>query len=151
VQAARGVAMPNINRSIVVNAPITKVFDISNQMDRWPEMMPEYRDAEILEAKEGRKIWFRLAHESGAEWISWRVLYPPYVAYAERQEPKLPFKYMQIVWTYTPVGPEQTEMTWDMTFELPDEQKAEEGTWTKNMTAHTEINQTKMKTFIEAQ
>lgn len=142
--------MPNINRSIVVNAPIEKVFDISNQIDRWPEMMPEYKKAEILDTKEGRKIWFCLGHESGTEWVSWRMLYPPYVAYAERQEPKLPFKYMQIVWTYTPLGPQQTKMTWDMTFELPDERKAEEESWAQDMAAHTEINQGKMKSFIEA-
>lgn len=143
--------MPNINCSITVNAAIEKVFKISNQIDRWPEMMSEYKKAKILDKKEGRKIWFQLAHETGTEWVSWRVLYPPFLAYAEREAPKLPFKYMQLIWTYKPLGPEQTEMTWDMTFELPDESKAEEEKWAEGMVAHTEANQAKMKAFIEDQ
>ena len=143
--------MPTVQRSITVNAPIEMTFDISNRIDLWPEMMEEYKEAEIVK-REGRMIWFRLGHQAGNSWTSWRMLYPPHFACAERFEPRAPFKFMHIIWTYKPgASATQTEMSWDMTFELPDDQKNKEEEWTVNMLKHTEANQQKMKVYIENQ
>ena len=141
--------MPTVQRSIIVDAPIETTFDISNQIDLWPQMMEEYQEAEIVK-REGKMIWFRLRHQNGTTWTSWRMLHRPEFACAERFEPKAPFKYMHIVWSYKPTGnPRQTEMLWDMRFELPDDQKHKEEEFTANMAKHTESNQQKMKAYIE--
>ncbi len=89
--------------SIVINAPYELVFDISNDIPRWTELFgTEYKKAEITK-KEGNKITFRLTDDEDKSWQSWRLLFKDkYLAYAEREEPKFPFKYMKIIWLYTP-------------------------------------------------
>lgn len=89
--------------SIIINAPYDTVFDISNTIPRWTELFgQEYQKAEVVKC-EGNKITFRLTDDEGKSWQSWRLLFKDkYFAYAEREEPKFPFKYMKIVWLYTP-------------------------------------------------
>jgi len=90
--------------SIIINAPYDLVFDISNDITRWTELFgTEYKKAEVLEKKDN-KITFRLTDEDDKSWVSWRLLFKDkYFAYAQRHEPLFPFKYMKIVWLYTPV------------------------------------------------
>lgn len=141
--------MPVVRETVVVNAPLEITFDVSNRIELWPDMMAEYKGAKIL-SREGRKIWFSLRDNEGHEWSSWRMLYRPDFTYAERHEPKAPFKFMHITWTYTALGDSQTEMTWDMSFELPDDKKSQEAQWVEGMSAHTRSNQAAMKAYIEA-
>ena len=89
--------------SIIINAPYDLVFDISNDIPRWTELFgAEYQKAEVLEKKDN-KITFRLTDEDAKSWVSWRLLFKDkYFAYAQRHEPLFPFKYMKIIWLYTP-------------------------------------------------
>ena len=89
--------------SIVINAPYDLVFDISNEIPRWTELFgEEYKKAEVIK-KEGNKITFKLTDDEDKSWQSWRLLFKDrYFTYAEREEPKFPFKYMKIIWLYTP-------------------------------------------------
>jgi aromatase len=104
--------------SIIINAPYDKVFDISNDIPRWTELFgTEYKKAEVVE-KKGNKITFRLTDEDDKSWVSFRLLYKENnFAYAERQDPKFPFKFMKIVWLYTQKS-EGVEMTWIQHFEM---------------------------------
>ena len=104
--------------SIVINAPYDLVFDISNDITRWTELFgSEYKKAEVVK-KEANKITFCLTDEDDKSWQSWRLLFKDYYfAYAEREEPKFPFKYMKITWLYTP-KPEGVEMVWIQHFEM---------------------------------
>ena len=123
--------------SIIINAPYEKIFDISNDIPRWTELFGgEYQKAEVVK-KEGNKITFRLTDDEGKSWQSWRLLFKEnYFAYAEREEPKFPFKYMKIIWLYTPKpqgmalanGRQTTalwpvEMTWIQHFEMDEKAK----------------------------
>ncbi len=109
--------------SIIINAPYEKVFDISNDIPRWTELFgTEYKKAEVI-SKEGDKITFRLTDDEDKSWVSWRLLLKDkYLAYAERQEPKFPFKYMKIIWLYT-LKPEGVELTWIQHFEMDEKAK----------------------------
>lgn len=109
--------------AIIINAPYEKVFDISNNIPRWTELFgAEYQKAEVVK-QEGNKITFRLTDEEGKSWQSWRLLFKDkYFTYAEREEPKFPFKYMKIVWLYTP-KPEGIEMVWIQHFEMDEKAK----------------------------
>ena len=104
--------------SIIINAPYEKVFDISNDILRWTELFgKEYKKAEIVK-KEDNKITFRLTDEDDKSWQSWKLLFKDqHFTYAEREEPKFPFKYMKIIWLYTP-KPDGTELTWIQHFEM---------------------------------
>ncbi len=122
--------------SIVINAPYDLVFDISNDIPRWTELFGgEYKKAEIV-SKEANRITFRLTDDEDKSWVSWRLLFKDkYFTYSERHEPKFPFKYMKIIWLYTP-KPEgmvlanapptagwPVEMTWIQHFEMDDKAK----------------------------
>lgn len=89
--------------SIIINAPYELIFDISNDIPRWRELFgTEYKKAEVVK-KEGNKITFKLTDDEDKSWQSWRLLFKDkYFAYAEREEPKFAFKYMKIIWLYTP-------------------------------------------------
>ena len=109
--------------SIIINAPYDLVFDISNDITRWTELFgAEYKKAEVVK-KEANKITFKLTDEDDKTWQSWRLLFKDkYFAYAEREEPKFPFKYMKIFWFYTQ-KPEGTEMVWIQHFEMDEKAK----------------------------
>ncbi|MFA5362180.1 MAG: SRPBCC family protein [Candidatus Omnitrophota bacterium] len=109
--------------SIIINAPYGKIFDISNDITRWTELFGgEYRKAEVVK-KEGNKITFRLTDDEGKSWQSFRVLFKDnYFAYAEREDPKFPFKFMKIIWLYTPKSG-GIEMTWIQHFEMDEKAK----------------------------
>jgi aromatase len=104
--------------SIIINAPYDLVFDISNDITRWTELFgTEYKKSEVVK-KEANKITFRLTDEDDKSWQSWRLLFKDKnFAYAEREEPKFPFKFMKIIWLYT-AKPEGIEMTWIQHFQM---------------------------------
>jgi aromatase len=104
--------------SIVINAPYDLVFDISNQIERWTELFgDEYVKAEVL-SRNGNRIEFRLTDKDGNSWTSFRLLYKEHnFAYAQKNEPTFPFKYMKIIWLYTPMEG-GIKMTWIQDFEM---------------------------------
>jgi len=104
--------------SIVINAPYDQVFDISNHIERWTELFgDEYVSAEVLSRK-GNRIEFRLTDKDGNSWTSFRLLYKEHnFAYAQKNEPAFPFKYMKIIWLYTPMA-DGIKMTWIQDFEM---------------------------------
>jgi len=109
--------------SIIINAPYDLVFQISNDIPRWTELFgSEYKKAEVVKL-EANKITFHLTDDEDKSWVSWRLLFKEnYFAYAERQEPKFPFKFMKIVWLYTP-KPDGIELTWIQHFEMDEKAK----------------------------
>ncbi len=110
--------MGHTRNSIVINAPYSLVFEISNKIERWTELFgKEYVKAEVLEHKDN-EITFRLTDDENKSWVSKRWLYKNLkFAYASRWEPMFPFKYMKIVWFYNET-PEGTEMIWIQDFQM---------------------------------
>ena len=104
--------------SITIDAPYELVFDISNHIERWTELFgDEYVKADVL-SREGNRIEFRLTDKDGNSWTSFRLLYKEHnFAYAQKNEPTFPFKYMKILWLYTPMA-DGIKMTWIQDFEM---------------------------------
>lgn len=135
--------------SIIINAPYDKVFDISNDIGRWTELFGgEYKEAKVVKI-EGNKITFRLTDDEDKSWQSWRLLFKDkYFAYAEREEPKFPFKYMKIIWLYTPKS-EGIEMTWIQHFEMDDKAKFTDEQVEGFINQHSQENLKIFKEIIE--
>jgi aromatase len=135
--------------SIIINAPYDLIFDISNDIPRWTELFGgEYQKAEVV-SKEGNKITFRLTDDEGKSWVSWRLLFKDkYFAYAERQEPKFPFKYMKIIWLYTP-KPEGIELVWIQHFEMDEKAKFNDQQVEGFINGHSQDNLKIFKEVIE--
>ena len=135
--------------AIIINAPYDKVFDISNDIPRWTELFGgEYQKEEVVK-KEGNKITFRLTDDEGKSWVSWRLLYKEnYFAYAERHDPKFPFKFMKIIWLYTP-RPNGIELTWIQHFEMDDKAKFNDTQVEGFINGHSKDNLKIFKEVIE--
>jgi aromatase len=110
--------MGHTNNSIVIKAPYERIFEISNDIERWTELFGgEYKEAKILK-REGNKITFSLTDNEGRSWQSFRLLFKEhYLAYAQKLPPEFPFKYMKIIWLYTP-QPDGILMTWIQHFQM---------------------------------
>ena len=140
--------MAHTKNSIIINAPYDKVFDISNDIERWPELFDEYTDARII-SREGNKITFQLTNKKGQTWRSSRVLDKDcYSCAAVREEPKFPFKYMKLLWTYD-VKEEGVEMTWEQDFEMDDEAPVGNEKAVEMINEHSKANMAAMKKVIE--
>ena len=115
--------MGHTSNSILINASYDKIFDISNDIERWTELFgEEYKEAKILK-REGNKLTFRLTDHEGHSWQSFRLLFKDYYfAYAQKLPPEFPFKYMKIIWLYTPT-PQGILMTWIQDFQMDEKAK----------------------------
>jgi len=135
--------------SIIINAPYDKVFDISNDIDRWKDLFGgEYTKSEVIK-KEGNKITFRLTDNEGRTWQSWRLLFKDkYFTYAERGNPLFPFKYMKIIWLYTPTE-EGIELTWIQHFKMDEKAKFTDQQVEEFINKHSKENLKIFKEVIE--
>lgn len=135
--------------SIIIAAPYDLVFDISNDIPRWTELFGgEYKKAEVIK-KEANKITFRLTDDENRSWQSFRLLFKEnYFTYAERQEPKFPFKFMKIIWLYT-LRPEGIEMTWIQHFEMDPQAKFNDQQVEGFINQHSQENLKIFKRIIE--
>jgi aromatase len=135
--------------SIIINAPYETIFNISNDIPRWTELFGgEYKKAEVVEKKDN-KIIFRLTDDEDRSWVSWRLLFKDkYFTYSQRHEPIFPFKYMKIIWLYTP-KPEGIEMTWIQHFEMDDKAKFNDEQVEGFINKHSKDNLVIFKEVIE--
>ena len=134
--------------SVVINAPYDKVFDMSNDISRWKEFFKEYTDSEVLK-KEGNKLVFKLTHENGRSWTSYRLLFKEdKFAYASRVEPMAPFEFMKIIWLYREVEG-GIEMTWIQDFKMAAGAKFNDEQAQKLINEHSVSNMKIFKEIIE--
>jgi len=139
--------------SIVIAAPIDKVFDLTNDIERWPELFTEYQAAKVV-SREGNKIVFELTtHPEGEQpsrtWRSSRVIdRENWCVTAEREDPKFPFEYMHITWLYESV-PGGTQMTWIQNFKMHPMTGWTEEQGEQSINANTPVQMAAIKQKIE--
>jgi aromatase len=145
--------MPQAEASIVIKGDIDEIFAITNDISRWPELFKEYRGATILNYERAgnfARVDFELVSEEGAKWQSFRVLdFTRRIAIAQRGEPKFPFAYMHLTWTYAPVE-EGVRMTWNQAFEVDPKAPFTNEQAVVNMVNHMKENQLHFKEVLEA-
>ena len=140
--------MAHTVNSIVINAPYDKVFDASNDITRWKEYFKEYTGSEVIETVDN-KITFRLTHENGNSWISYRLLFKEdKFAYACKVEPMFPFGYMKIIWLYREVEG-GIELTWIQDFTMDPKAKFNDEQVEEIINKHSVENLQRFKEIIE--
>jgi aromatase len=122
------------DNSIVINAPIEKVWEITNDVENWPNLFTEYAEANILE-RDGNTVRFRLTmhpDENGKvwSWVSERTSDPATRSVKAHRIETGPFEYMNIEWYYEPADG-GTKMRWVQDFSMKpnapmNDEKAEE-------------------------
>jgi aromatase len=109
--------------TVVILRDFDTVFDLTNDIELWPQLFTEYKEAKVLE-RDGNKVTFELTtHPEGERpsrtWVSTRIIDKPgKKAEAQRVKQAFPFKTMQIYWNYEALPQNVgTVMTWIQKFE----------------------------------
>jgi aromatase len=113
--------------TVVILKDFDTVFDLTNDIELWPQLFTEYEKAEVLD-RNGNEILFSLTTFPEGErpsrtWVSRRVIDKPgKQAMAERVKQSFPFKEMKIYWSYEQLPQNVgTVMTWVQKFEPTEE------------------------------
>src|SRR5262245_26550487 len=128
--------------SIVINAPMDLVWEMTNDVESWPSLFSEYAEATILERK-GETVRFRLTmhpDENGKIW-SWVSERTPEVktrtVKAHRVETG-PFEYMNIAWDYT-LAEGGIRMRWVQDFHMKPQAPVNDEQMTERINSNSKV------------
>ncbi|ORT57122.1 SRPBCC family protein [Streptomyces sp. CB03238] len=140
------------DNAVTIEAPVSLVWDMTNDVESWPELFSEYAETEILRSGDDG-IDFRLRTRPDAngkvwEWVSHRTPDRESLTVEAYRIETGPFAYMKLYWTYRGTD-EGTEMRWVQEFDM----KAGAPFDNEQMTAHlnltTKANMARIKKMIE--
>lgn len=142
------------DNSVVIDAPMDLVWDLTNDIESWPSLFSEYGAAEILETRPDGTLLFRLAlhpDENGKVW-DWVSARTPDLANrcvrSQRVQTGV-FKYMWIFWEYI-----QTDsgvcMRWVQDFEMKPTAPVDDAEMTTRLNRNTSIQMNLIKSKVEA-
>ena len=146
-------AVGHTDNSVTIAAPMDLVWDMTNDVESWPNLFSEYADAKILR-RDGDTVRFRLTlhpDENGTSW-SWVSDRVPDAATrtvrAHRVETG-PFEYMNIYWEYTDT-PEGVRMRWVQDFHMKPQAPVDDAAMTERLNRNTRIQMNLIKERVEA-
>ena len=142
------------DNSILIYAPLDTVWDITNNVENWPDLFTEYATAEILERK-GNTVVFRLTmhpDENGKvwSWVSERTTDAPNRAVKAHRVETGPFEYMNIEWYYEAVEG-GTRMRWVQEFTMKPQAPANDAQMEGYINANSNKQMNIIKERIEKQ
>ncbi|MGP3925227.1 SRPBCC family protein [Streptomyces sp. 8N616] len=146
-------AAARTENSIVIDAPFSMVWHMTNDVANWPNLFSEYASAEILH-RDGNTVRFRLAlhpEDDGKvwSWVSERITDRENKSVtAYRVEPG-PFAFMNIHWTYreTEGG---VEMRWVQEFHMKREAPVDDAAMVERINKNSKIQLALIKERVEA-
>ncbi|HEY8374499.1 MAG TPA: SRPBCC family protein [Pseudonocardiaceae bacterium] len=141
------------DNSIVINAPMQLVWDMTNDVESWPELFTEYAKAEILE-RNGASFTFRLTMHPDEDgnvwsWVSSRTPDPETRTVRAHRVETGPFKYMSLFWEYTEVEG-GVRMRWVQDFEMKPQAPVDDATMTEHLNRNTAVQMQAIKEKVEA-
>ncbi|WP_327683541.1 SRPBCC family protein [Kitasatospora sp. NBC_00458] len=109
------------DNEIVIDAPLDLVWEITNDLENWPQLFSEYASVEVLE-RDGDRVTFRLTMHPDDDgkvwsWVSERTTDRSSLAVRARRVEPGPFEFMDIRWEYAEV-PSGTKMRWVQDFSM---------------------------------
>ena len=137
---------------IVIDAPIDQVWEITNDVARWPQLFSEYAEANIVE-RHGDTVRFELVMHPEADGTVWRWVSErttnreDWTVRAHRVETG-PFEFMKIDWRFEPVA-EGTLMIWKQCFSMRPEAPADDEQATEYLNRNTRIQMRAVKDRLE--
>ena len=137
---------------VVIEAPLERVWAVTNDVAGWPWLFTEYASAEILETADNY-VRFRLtthpADGTSWTWVSERRLDPVNrVVHARRVETG-PFEYMNIRWEYRGAS-DAVEMRWVQDFALKPTAPVDDEEMTERINRNTTVQMARIKHLIES-
>lgn len=140
------------DNSVLIEAPMQLVWDMTNDVADWPQLFSEYASAEIL-SRVGDTIRFRLTmhpDEQGRvwSWVSERTVDPATRSVRAHRIETGPFRYMNLRWTYSQTG-SGIQMRWVQDFEMKPDAHTDDAGMTDYLNRNTKIQMTRIKEIIE--
>jgi aromatase len=141
------------DNEIVIAAPLELTWQLTNDLENWPNLFSEYASVDILE-RDGARVVFRLTmhpDENGTvwSWVSERTPDPrTKTVRAHRVEPG-PFEYMRIWWGFEGV-PEGTRMRWVQDFAMRSDAPVDDVWMTARINRNTAVQMARIKDQVEA-
>ncbi|GGJ30773.1 SRPBCC family protein [Streptomyces brasiliensis] len=137
---------------ITVGAPLDLVWDMTNDLENWPQLFSEYASVEVL-SREGRKTRFRLTmhpDENGTvwSWVSEREPDREALVVTARRVETGPFAYMNIRWDYEEV-PAGTRMVWTQDFQMKPDAPVDDDWMTDNINKNSKVQMSLIRDKIE--
>ncbi|MGW0146873.1 SRPBCC family protein [Streptomyces sp. NPDC003333] len=138
---------------ITIAAPVDLVWDMTNDLERWPELFSEYASCEVL-SREGDAVTFRLTmhpDENGKvwSWVSERVADREKLVVRARRIETGPFAYMNIVWEYEETR-DGTRMHWTQDFEMKPDAPVDDAGMTEIINRNSPIQMRLIRDRVEA-
>ncbi|MDF3300399.1 SRPBCC family protein [Streptomyces tropicalis] len=137
---------------ITIAAPLDLVWDMTNDVERWPQLFSEYASAEIL-SQEGDKCTFRLTmhpDDNGTvwSWVSEREPDRDTLTVRARRVETGPFAHMNIHWQYEQV-PSGTRMVWTQDFAMKPDAPVDDDWMTDNINKNSKVQMALIRDRIE--
>ncbi len=153
VRTLQGGAVAHTENSVLIDAPLPLVWDMTNDLESWPDLYTEYASIEILDRTDG-VITFRLTmlpDDNGTVW-SWVSERTPDIAtrtVRARRVETGPFEFMNIFWSYQEEGA-GTRMTWVQDFHMKPTAPVDDEWMTGNLNRNTAVQMSVIREKIEA-
>lgn len=138
---------------VVINAPLALVWDMTNDVESWPDLFSEYGEAEILE-RQGDTVRFRLSTVpdgtgTSYSWVSERTPDRENLTVkAYRVETGI-FEFMHIAWSYREVVG-GVEMRWVQDFAMKPGGPADDAQATDYINRNSVVQMARIKGLVEA-
>ncbi|MDR3080761.1 MAG: SRPBCC family protein [Streptomyces sp.] len=137
---------------ITIAAPLELVWDMTNDLENWPQLFSEYAAVEVL-SRDGNRTTFRLTmhpDEKGTvwSWVSERETDRAALSVKARRVEPGPFAYMNIRWRYEEVA-DGTRMAWAQEFEMRPDAPVDDAWMTDNINRNSKIQMTLIRDRIE--
>jgi len=139
---------------IVIDAPIEQVWEITNDVARWPQLFSEYAEANIVE-RHGDTVRFELVMHPEADGTVWRWVSErttnreDWTVRAHRVETG-PFEFMEIAWSYEAVADGQTLMVWEQRFHMKPTAPVDDEAMAVRINTNTPLQMALIKSKIES-
>ncbi|MEU3457043.1 SRPBCC family protein [Micromonospora sp. NPDC006766] len=135
-----------------IAAPLPLVWEITNDVARWPELFTEYAAVEILD-RTGDTVRFRLTMHPDENGVAWSWVSERTADRATRQVHAHrvetgPFEYMHIHWCYEEI-PGGTRMTWVQDFAMKRDAPVDNAGMTDRINANSKVQLAVIKERIE--
>ncbi|EFE71071.1 MULTISPECIES: SRPBCC family protein [Streptomyces] len=138
--------------SITIDAPFDLVWEMTNDLENWPNLFSEYASVEVL-SREGATTTFRLTmhpDENGKVW-SWVSERTPdrdkRIVRARRVETG-PFAHMNILWEYAEL-PDGVRMRWIQDFAMKPDAPVDDAWMTDNINRNSRTQMALIRDRIE--
>jgi aromatase len=137
---------------ITVAAPLDLVWEVTNDIENWPQLFSEYASVEIL-SREGSTTTFRLTmhpDDNGTvwSWVSERTTDRKGRKVRARRVETGPFQFMDILWEYSEV-PGGTRMHWTQDFAMKPDAPVDDDWMTDNINRNSRVQMELIRDKIE--